>query len=342
VEHNKEKYSADLAVTFVLPALNEERHLEICLRSIQNQLLSCDILPGNISKVEIIVVDNQSTDGTAEVARKFGARVVEVPPGHPSKARNAGAAVAAGHWLAFVDADCELPRDWLQACGKHLRKQNIVAVGAVMRAPVAGASWVESSWYAISQAHVSEQPAHVRWLPSFNMLVRKIDFEAVGKFDERLITCEDCDLGYRLACRGELILEPGPQTAHHGESKTLGQLFRREAWRSHGNLRLAIARWNDWRNWISLGLPLLSTMGFVFAVVFTLLAFTESVNYWRWSLFSMTLCLLPYVRLFAQIHGAVKGTTLLRVLVVYSVYLAGRTVGLFWRCRRVERTTEDC
>src|SRR3954470_24814615 len=94
--------------SFIVPAWNEERDLPKCLESLQRQ-----ILPPNLSAVEIIVVDNQSTDSTAEVARSLGARIVSVPPGSPSKSRNAGAREALGGWLAFIDADSELAPDWL-------------------------------------------------------------------------------------------------------------------------------------------------------------------------------------------------------------------------------------
>src|SRR5919205_1246336 len=97
------------SVSFIIPALNEEKHIAACLVSIRQLEL-----PTSVSGIETIVVDNRSTDRTTEIAREFGARVEEVSPGRPSRARTAGAAVARGDWLPFVEANRKLPADWLE------------------------------------------------------------------------------------------------------------------------------------------------------------------------------------------------------------------------------------
>src|SRR6476661_7345717 len=102
-------------VSFIIPALNEEKHIGVCLESIHRLQM-----PPEISGMEIIVVDNNSTDRTVKISREMGAQVVGVVPKNPSRARNAGAGAARGDWLAFVDADCELASDWIVACGSHL------------------------------------------------------------------------------------------------------------------------------------------------------------------------------------------------------------------------------
>src|SRR5262245_56045317 len=87
-------------VSFIVPALNEEKHIGACLESI----CRLEMIP-EISGIEMIVVDNHSTDRTSAISREMGAQVLKVAPESPSRARNAGAAAARGDWLAFVDAD---------------------------------------------------------------------------------------------------------------------------------------------------------------------------------------------------------------------------------------------
>lgn len=93
------------AVSVVIPCLNDARLLEDCLASLARQTLA---------PLEIVVVDNNSTDDTAAVARRFGARVVFEPaPGIPAAAA-AGYDAAEGEIIARCDADCLLPPDWIQ------------------------------------------------------------------------------------------------------------------------------------------------------------------------------------------------------------------------------------
>lgn len=93
------------SVSVVIPCLNDAAALEACLSSLARQTLP---------PVETVVVDNNSTDSSAEVARRFGARVVrETAPGIPAAAA-AGYDAAAGDIIARCDADCVLPADWVQ------------------------------------------------------------------------------------------------------------------------------------------------------------------------------------------------------------------------------------
>lgn len=94
--------SIAMHLSIIIPAFNEERLIEQCLQSVYASLAT-NSQPGFTS--EIIVVDNNSTDNTANLARQAGARVVFEPVNQIGRARNAGAAEATGDWLLFVDAD---------------------------------------------------------------------------------------------------------------------------------------------------------------------------------------------------------------------------------------------
>src|SRR5688500_16557997 len=92
-------------LSIIIPAFNEERLIEQCLKSIYASL-AANNKPGFTS--EIIVVDNNSTDNTATLAKQAGVRVVFEPINQIGRARNTGAAEATGDWLLFVDADSVL------------------------------------------------------------------------------------------------------------------------------------------------------------------------------------------------------------------------------------------
>ncbi len=94
-------------VSVVIPAYNEENYLPACLESIKNQ--DCP------AEYEVIVVDNASTDNTAQIARDWGAKVVHEGKRSPACARQKGAEVARGKIIAFIDADTMAPAHWLSA-----------------------------------------------------------------------------------------------------------------------------------------------------------------------------------------------------------------------------------
>ncbi|MCC3281283.1 MULTISPECIES: glycosyltransferase family 2 protein [Arthrobacter] len=98
------------AVSVVIPCLNDAEALRGCLASLAEQA---------VGPLEIVVVDNDSTDNSAEVAAEFGARVVsERRPGIPAAAA-AGYDAARGEVIARCDADCVLPPDWIQRIAEH-------------------------------------------------------------------------------------------------------------------------------------------------------------------------------------------------------------------------------
>ncbi len=100
--------------SFIIPALNEEKYIEACLEAIKSQRTRLSF--------EIIVVDNGSTDRTAELAKSLGADVVECRRRGIAVARNAGADASKGKLLVFVDADTRLSADYLQKSHLYLQE----------------------------------------------------------------------------------------------------------------------------------------------------------------------------------------------------------------------------
>ena len=99
------------AISVIIPAFNEERYLPLTLehlRRASDHLRAC-----RDEEVEVIVVDNASTDRTAEIALASGARVIPVPEHNIGRVRNAGASAATGDLLVFLDADTVVPEKLL-------------------------------------------------------------------------------------------------------------------------------------------------------------------------------------------------------------------------------------
>src|SRR5436190_3129466 len=91
-----------MRISIILPAFNEERLIGETLRAVNAAAMA---FGRRGWEVEVIVCDNNSTDATAKLALASGARVVFEAVNQIGRARNSGAAAAAGDWLIFVDAD---------------------------------------------------------------------------------------------------------------------------------------------------------------------------------------------------------------------------------------------
>jgi glycosyltransferase involved in cell wall biosynthesis len=319
-------------VSFIVPALNEEKHIARCVASIQR--LS---RPSNVSGLEVVVADNHSSDRTVQVSKDCGVDAVVISHGHASQVRNAGVQAARGDLLAFVDADFELDSNWLSRCVGILGDDSqVVAVAGTLRAPSNGASWVERAWHALAYAAPDQAARRVRWLPSCNLLVHRDAYQRAGGYDESLATCEDCDFAYKLSDFGKLVLEPSTQALHLGESRSLTELFCREAWRSHGNLRLALRRPFDWENWFSLLAPPCALTALVLSLGGALMASFTGEAVWPWLCITAAIacCLISLV--FKKTR-TINPLTLAKQAVVFITYLAGRTTGLIFQFRRIER-----
>lgn len=108
----------------IVPAYNEEQWLPATLASLQQAMKSLPLAG------ELIVVDNNSSDATAAVAHEAGARVIFEPQNQISRARNAGAAQAAGRYLLFVDADTHVSAGLLGAALENLDSGRCCGGGA--------------------------------------------------------------------------------------------------------------------------------------------------------------------------------------------------------------------
>ena len=115
--------------SFIIPAYNEEKFLKKTVESLRKSISGAKI----ISSEEIIVVDNCSTDRTAEIARNVGVNLVKEPVRQIARARNTGARHAKGDILFFVDADTSIKVDHLTAAFEEIIKGKAYGGGALIR-----------------------------------------------------------------------------------------------------------------------------------------------------------------------------------------------------------------
>jgi glycosyltransferase involved in cell wall biosynthesis len=181
-------------ISVIIPAYNEERFLPRCIASLRRAAECYRRERGGT--IEIIVVDNNSTDRTAQVARELGARLVEEPINNIARARNAGARVARGRFLAFCDADNEVNERLLCEIHDHLSRGDVIGGGTRLKPE--RFTFTVAVYFSVWKVF--------QWLGRLGVGVmhcRREDFEAVGGFDAGIYAGEDVDFAYRLKRLGQ-------------------------------------------------------------------------------------------------------------------------------------------
>jgi GT2 family glycosyltransferase len=218
-------------VSFVIPVRNDAERLRTCLETIRASAYPRDCL-------EIIVADNDSTDGSDRVARSAGAEVIPIEARSVAFSRNTAAAAARGDVLAFIDADHSIDAGWVRNAVDTLQRPRVGAVGSLCQAPPNG-TWVQQQ-YDRMRSRV-QRLSETEWLGSGNLAVWRNVFDQVGGFDPKLETCEDVDLCKRIRARGyRLVDDPRLKNVHFGDPDTLRRLFVGELWRGRDNLRVSL------------------------------------------------------------------------------------------------------
>jgi len=191
--------------SLIVPAYNEAELLPATLARLHQCMAALAPRQG-----EVIVVDNASTDGTAELARAAGATVVSEAHRQIARARNVGARHSQGRYLVFVDADTLISPALLRLALETLDGGRIAYGGAPVRFDQPGGLHVRlltGLWNALSRLFT--------WPCGAFIFCRRDGFEAIGGFDERYYASEEIHLAKGLrrwcrrhGCRGRILREP--------------------------------------------------------------------------------------------------------------------------------------
>lgn len=190
-----------MQVSVVIPAYNEAQHITQCLQCLKEQIEPPD---------EIIVVDNNSTDNTAHIARSFGVKVIKEKKQGMTPARNRGFNEAKGDIIARTDSDSRVPPDWILRIKEHFKKDPFL-LGLSGASHFYDASDIiqHKNWPTklSHQASVKIMKHHGMYGP--NMALRKSAWNMVKDEvcqDDRSIH-EDIDLAIHLAKHGKVLFD---------------------------------------------------------------------------------------------------------------------------------------
>ncbi|MBW1726354.1 MAG: glycosyltransferase [Deltaproteobacteria bacterium] len=177
--------------SIIIPAYNEEKWLTRTLPYLKKAMETLDV------SGEVIVVDNNSTDGTARVACRHNARIVFEPVNQISRARNTGASIARGRYFIFLDADTFLVPVLLKTAWHHLSGGRCCGGGCLVDfdKPISAFSRkILGLWNWISITFCFAAGCFI--------FCRRDGFEAIGGFSENVYAGEEIWFSYDLRSWG--------------------------------------------------------------------------------------------------------------------------------------------
>jgi len=301
---------ADSAICVVVPARDEAQVIGRCLAALVREKQD-----GTIDR--IVVVDNNSTDETINIARRFTDEVLQVD-GAVSAVRNAGAAIAGTPFLAFVDADVVVEPGWGREVHAVIGRASAadrdrLVFGATCAVP-ADANWIAHSWFRSLASRTRQD-----YVNSGNLILSKALFDTIGGFDETLTSGEDVDLCRRARLAGGTVaVTPDMAAVHLEYPTTLRAFFARERW--HG------------RNMLDNFSSPLQDKALLFAMLHIVLLMAASVLAWSHGLPGLLLTAVGYIVILAVLVAGKVGRCppreFTRLAVLYSIYGFARALAL--------------
>lgn len=226
-----EPLSQQIEFSVILPFRDALPELRACLDAVVREVQEYGL-------AEVIAVNNGSVDSSAAVIENYPTiQLLSTPERTIGGARNAGAAVARGTWLYFLDADCVVASGQLARAKSVFRETGCSATGCKVGLGL-DPSCVERAWVEMHRPTFS---GPVSYINSGNLFVQSSAFREIGGFDESLITGEDSELGLRLNNGGHTVLQSTLLSVSHLRNPTTLRAFvGKEIWHGLGMLGTAV------------------------------------------------------------------------------------------------------
>jgi glycosyltransferase involved in cell wall biosynthesis len=214
-----------MLVSVIIATKQEEKHIWKCISFVKKQSFPQD-------EIEIIVIDNYSSDKTVQIAKHFTKKVFTKGP-ERSAQRNFGVSKAHGTYILYLDADMYLSRRVIQECVAKMQK-NPKLVGLFIRESIKGDGY-------FGAVRRFERAFYNGTVIDGLRFFKKSAFIKVGGFDEKLYACEDWDLDKRIKKLGpvDFIQEP---IYHNDGQVTLKSYLMKKIYYSH-NFSEYIHKW---------------------------------------------------------------------------------------------------
>jgi len=309
-----------IGISVIIPCKNEEKYISWCIDSLLLQ-------EGAGLEMEIVVVDNGSTDNTLKILESYGHDIkYYVCPDLPiAGLRNFGVEKSTKEWIAFIDADVEVDKQWGEAfirflgglVGKKVDVKQIIT-GSTCLVPE-NPTWIEKIWY---EQLMLRDAAATKYINSGNLVLHRELMNQLGGFDTSYKTgeeeklCEDARL-----CHGGIVLKnAGMKAVHHGYPKSIGAFFQRMRWHGKGMAKYLVKPWKS--------KPLMLAIYYLFLTAGYLVIISVFQHYLYFTLLYLLLQFAPaFLYASSRYRWKVKQVSLLTFL--YVCFGWARVISIF-------------
>lgn len=304
-----------VSITFIIPHKGREEFLSQTVQSILAQEFDG-------TKFEILIItQNEALEHTASFEQETIDIQVHYQPVEKtiSALRNYGVTQAKGQYLAFLDADVQLSKNWIECMlvTINAKTQRVLVSASQVNSP--DAPPLEKIRTALSNA---ELDCNVNFLPGRNLFIRKDTFAQVGGFPEHLITCEDYYFTDQVYQLGDLYYTSQANYVHLGEDKQYSEMYKKEIWRGQSNLQSIKGRNIPFREIPSFVIPPVLLLLVIICLLSLILNNTQV------AIGSLILLLLPVAAYSIRLHRLTKNNVpFWYVVKFYLVYFPARAVG---------------
>jgi len=318
-------------VSIIIPVRDSAATLDACLRSIKRSYYK---------NYEVIVVDDHSSDNSAEIASRYQCTVLPVTDGTgANNARNIGASKARGELFIFVDSDIVVERETILGIVEALEEEGPDAVVGIYTARHRHESFVsqyKNLW--VRYSYMKSSPA-IDWLFGAISGIRRKAFEQLGGFNSALLARhghDDVELGKRAAAAKLSIMLDMDIEVEHLKQYTLASFIRNEFHRSVGFAELAVRLGETTRSVRRGFVNVYPT--FVLSTVFSILVVAVIVgcaggwlsDWWAFGVAGLYLLMnIRFLNYLEQVRGLFAMLVMVPFLFVdHIVCLAGSLVGI--------------
>lgn len=227
----------DAEISIVIPAYNAQDTIADCIEAVLAQSAT--------DPLEIIVVDDGSTDRTIEIVTDFSPRVKLVRQEHKgaAAARNTGIEAASGGIILFTDADCKPAPTWAATLASVIRANADGAKGTYrtnQRSLTARFVQAEYESKYRRMAKLAARQHRIDFIDTYSAAYSRDALLEVGGFDESILAVEDQELSFRLAKRGYNLQFAPDAVVYHTHADTPGKYLRKKFRIGYWKVRVAV------------------------------------------------------------------------------------------------------
>lgn len=300
-----------MVISIITPMYNSERYIGQMIQAVR-------AMDYPQEKIEILIIDNGSDDGSVKVVESYGIQCTVMKGATISQMRNAGALKANGELLGFVDSDCLVSKDWANNAIKLSSEESNTGIIGGHYGLGENPGWVERTWCALKKDFVGD----VSFVSAGNMVIKKVLFSKVNGFDESVETGEDWDLCQRVIAAGyKVVNRPSLQVSHLGNVKSLSAFVKKERWYGKGMLAVLKGRYTS--------KPLVASFVFISCLVFAVAALlTQAFYIFIFSIFLLLALLLAMSYSLTRYIKKNRALMIIKVMPISFCYVLGRSLSI--------------